>query len=104
MNILISKILEGGIDLETMQELPKSLLLSCGHKHATLPISDEQLAVILSLLGAGANDAVYEAHEASAPEPPKMRVAPPQDNGVQFAPAPESSDEYTDRETGVASF
>lgn len=111
MNILISKILEGGIDLESMEELPKCLLLTYGDRQVTLPVNEKQLQVVLSLLGVGTDVAVPETKEPSAPEPPKMKVAQipiPAGNGVSFEPAevPEETpdEDYRDGETGVEAF
>ena len=119
MKILISKILEGGIDLQTMEPEPKSLLLEHGNQCATLPISDEQFTVILSLLGSGTNAAVEEVQPSAAPEPPQMTPVnkngdsfPVGKNGIQFDPSEDDpaigetypEDDYSDPETGVSAF
>lgn len=100
MSIRVIQILEGGIDLETMKQLPRSLLLESGHRRTTMPISEEQLQIVIGLL-AGASDA-----------PPKQVTnGTPIFHEAQDVPGGEIDDEdeqeetaYTDAETGVSSF
>lgn len=102
--IEIIKILEGGIDLRTGSEEPRSLVLSHNGSIATMPIADEQLAIILQLLGAGEHPQVRQALPPSAPAPSMPTI--PSENGHNPSIQEEmpAEDGYDDPETGVAAF
>jgi len=109
--IEIIKILEGGVDLRTGSEEPKSLVLSHRGAQVTMPVSDEQLSIILSLLGSQEHPQVQRPLPASAPTPsmPKIANAPNNGHHATFVGAlPDEprlvGEAYDDPETGVASF
>ena len=100
MNIRIVQILEGGIDLETMQEIPRSVMLMFGDRQVTLPIADEQLKILMRLIGASSDEAV--PHRRAEPQAPVIQTHHlANGNGVVEEP---TGDSYNDPETGVSSF
>lgn len=94
MSIHIRQILDGGIDLETMKELPRSLHLVCGKSHAVLPITEEQLKVVLSLLTDSLPPAQY---------PLEQKLVARETFSVTGETTTASGDSaYQDSETGVS--
>lgn len=89
MSFHIVQILDGGIDLETMEIIPKSLLVAYKAKRVLVPITDEQLGIIQSLI-------VDVAKESEVTRQPATKK-----NGT---PAPVTDSEYDDPETGVSAF
>lgn len=106
MKITISKILEGGIDLQTMEEEPKSVLLECGPRSASMGISDEQFQIILHLLGTGQSVNEQMTESIEPPEPPQMAVVHeiPQVPSEDRALGETYDVSYDDPETGIAAF
>lgn len=100
--IEIIKILEGGIDLRTGVEEPRSLVLVHEGAQALMPVSDEQLSIILSLLGSKEHEDVQLPDPPAAPTPVLPKVA---DNGSSATwVKPSAGETYDDPETGVSSF
>jgi hypothetical protein len=98
VNIRIAQILEGGIDLETMQELPRSMLLVFGDNRATMPISDDQLRVVMKLIGAAMDDVVHPNRSGMVAE------SLSDGNGANSHGSMSADSDYSDSETGVDSF
>lgn len=94
MNIKITQILEGGIDLETMQELPRSMLLAFGDRRATMPVSEEQLGILMRLISA-------DGPSPKLPAPSRQQHVNGSNGTLVDSPV---DDEYADAETGVAAF
>lgn len=98
--IEVTKILDGGIDLRSGAQEPRSLVLEHNGVSTTMPISDDQLQVVLGLL----HRAV--APEQPAPRPQETPRPAPRQPAPRPVPQPQPSDmevgeSYSDPETGV---
>lgn len=103
MEIVLTKILEGGIDLRTGGEEPKCVILQSGHAQASMPISDEQFGIILGLLQQQA-DLVEPSGHSTPDEPPAPVVPMASRPTPEPEPDFEPGETYADPETGVAAF
>lgn len=45
----VTKIIEGGIDLETNQELPRTIVVSNGHREVNIPANDNVIRQLIRL-------------------------------------------------------
>ena len=117
--IELIKILEGGIDLRTGAEEPRSVVLQNGETQLVMPISSDQLSHILSLLGVGevldpddlqGRQTIPIPDLSSGPKTPRDNGTPSFDLGRipdgedGLDDEPESGETYEDEETGVSSF
>jgi len=103
--LYITKIIEGGIDLMTQQELPRSLVVSNGDREIVIPVNDNVIAEVVELFaenGGPQNQNIPVADAPSAQTPNTSRVAastnraqrpPPSPQPVNQAPNPFEEEE-----------
>jgi len=101
----VVKIIEGGIDLETQEELPRSLIVSNGRREVTVPANDNVIREVVELLAEMVDAPLDVSMEA------KMRVnsqpvsgsttprPPPSPRPVSKSPSPFESDEERGSQT-----
>lgn len=102
--IEVTKILDGGIDLRSGAQEPRNLVLEHNGAVVTMPISDEQLEVVLSLLSKSKPEpSAVPARSVPTERPPASpRPVPPAPQPV--ADDMELGESYEDPETGVAAW
>jgi hypothetical protein len=103
--LYITKIIEGGIDLMTQQELPRSLVVSNGDREIVIPVNDNVIAEVVELFaenGGPQNQNIPVADVPSAQTPNTSRAAadanraqrpPPSPQPVNQAPNPFEEEE-----------
>lgn len=119
----VTKIIEGGIDLETREELSRSIVISNGRREIHVAVNDN---VIKELVALFSENGVKDLAPAPAPVPqPRMPRPPPSPRQVASPTLPfddgppdppfgienlppenegfEPGEEFTDRSTGVGS-
>ena len=107
----VTKILEGGIDLETQKELPRSIVISNGHREVLVTVNDNvirELTNLLSSNGASARAAPAPQRPPMSPRPAATGMLafdePDRDDLVQFNDDDfEPGEEFSDSGTGVGS-
>lgn len=124
MSILqVTKIIEGGVDLTTGEELPRCIVVSNGYRNHEIPISDANLQALLIMYGEVFNTAPEEVQEifeepkaefgkTEEPTPPNpgpvIRVvrsedAEPPPSTDRSTEGFEAGEEYNDSGTGIGS-
>ena len=112
--LTITKFIEGGFDLITKQELPKSIVVSNGKRELVIPITEAQLKELVAMFVDDSSFA-YTSSQAdlmASPEskseriqmfePPESQVSDEEIPGDQMEDF-EPGEEYSDSGTGVAS-
>ena len=119
----VVKFIEGGFDLTTHQEVPRSVVISNGSREVSLPVSEGQLKDLVKMYAElmGAQSSVEVAPQTRTPAPMSQQVK--MFESIEDLPEPEGmvtadmeatgsvlddggfepGEEYSDSGTGVAS-
>ncbi len=108
----VIKIIEGGINLETQEELPRSIVISNGQKEVLVAVNDNVIRELIGLLSSNGAPARAEPAPLLRRPPPSPRPAEAQmfsleepDSGdtVFGDDGFEPGEEFFDSGTGVSS-
>jgi hypothetical protein len=112
----VVKIIEGGIDLETREELPRSIVISDGQREVLVPVNDNVIRELGSLLAGNSGsgpvrsrtkpkNAPLAQSRPVSPQPVAAAIEDPFGAEAELPPDEdfEPGEEFSDSGTGASS-